>query len=304
VTLLVTGATGLIGRELVRMAGAASDTFAVARDPSSPQGSGSGCPVRWLALDLRDPAFAQQLPERVDAIVHLAQSRQYHDFPGGADDMFEVNLAATAGLLEYARRACVKRFVFASTATLYAPSHAALTERSPIQCGSFYAASKRAAELLIEQYAELMFCWLVRIFTVYGRGQREQLIANLVHRVQRGDSVTVQGRSGLPVSPIHAADVAKTLWQVATPEAEVAGPGCEIVNLGGPERLAIRELAEQIGNAVGVSPNFSFSAGDDPPGWVADRTKLEQLLPAAAPRSFADGIRDVLAGGDTGPLTA
>ena len=179
-----------------------------------------------------------------------------------------------------------------------------MTEQATIQCGSFYAASKRAAELLIEQYSELMACWMIRIFTVYGSGQRDQLVANLVRRVQRGDTVTVRGRSGLPVSPVHAADVARTLLQMAAPEATVAAQGCQIVNLGGSERLTIRGLAEQIGDAVGRSPNFSFSGGDDPPGWVADRTKVEQLLPVFAPRLFADGIRDALAGSGTSRVTA
>jgi UDP-glucose 4-epimerase len=304
VTVLVTGATGLIGREFMRMAAATSDTFAVARDRSEHVSSTADGSVRWLALDLRDPAFVQRLPDHVDAIVHLAQSREYRDFPSGAGDMFEVNLAATSRLLDYAWRTGAGRFVFASTATMYAPSHAPLTEDAPLRCGSFYSASKRAAELLIEQYAERMACWMIRIFTVYGSGQRDQLIANLVGRVQRGDPVTVQGRSGLPLSPLHAADVARTLWRAATPEAAIGGPGLEIVNLGGSERLAIRELAEQIGDAIGKTPNFSFSDGDDPPGWVADRTKLERVLPVSVPRSFADGIRDVLAAVPTSRVTA
>ena len=122
-----------------------------------------------------------------------------------AVDIFDVNLGATARLLDYARRAGVERSVFASTATMYRPSHGPLGESSPILCTSYYSASKRAAELLIEQYRELFGCWLIRIFTVYGIGQRDQLIANLVRRVASDEPVTVEGHSGLPVSPIHAA---------------------------------------------------------------------------------------------------
>jgi UDP-glucose 4-epimerase len=300
VTILVTGASGLIGREFLRLASEGTETVALARDPSGIDVAAADGPTQWLALDLRDPAFARRLPGRVDAIVHLAQSREYRDFPTGAVDVVDVNLGATARLLDYARGAGVERFVFASTATIYEPSHAPLSESSPIRCTSFYAASKRAAELLIEQYGELMSCWLMRIFTVYGVGQREQLIANLVRRVEAGEAVTVQGRSGLPLSPIHAADVARALWQVAAPGDAITGSGGGVVNLGGREALGIRELAEEIGQAIGTAPQFVFSGADDPPGWIADRTKIERMFRLTEPLSFADGIRETLAASGVG----
>ena len=303
-TILVTGATGLIGGEFLRLASAQTETVAVARDATGIADSVANGPTQWLQLDLRDPAFARRLPERVDAIVHLAQSREYRDFPLGAVDVADVNLGATVRLLDYARGAGAQRFVFASTATIYEPSHVALSERSPIRCTSFYAASKRAAELVIEQYGGFMSCWLMRIFTVYGVGQRDQLIANLVRRVEAGEAVTVQGRSGLPVSPIHAADVARGLLHVAAPgHAEIAESGGGVVNLGGRESLGIRELAEEIGQVIGTAPQFVVSDEDDPPGWIADRTKFERMFPLDKPLSFADGIRETLAAGGVSRAT-
>jgi nucleoside-diphosphate-sugar epimerase len=300
VTILLTGATGLIGREFLRLAGAGSETVAVARDPDPIDVATADGPAQWLALDLRDPGFARRLPGRVDAIVHLAQSREYRDFPVGAVDVVDVNLGATARLLDYARGAGVQRFVFASTATIYEPSRAPLSECSPVRCTSFYAASKRAAELLIEQYGELMACWLMRIFTVYGAGQRDQLIANLVRRVEAAEPVTVQGRSGLPVSPIHAADVARVLLQAAAAGHPSLESGCGVLNVGGREALGIRELAEQIGETVGRAPQFVSAADDDPPGWIADRTKLDHMFELDEPLSFAEGIRETLAAGHAG----
>jgi nucleoside-diphosphate-sugar epimerase len=285
----------MIGREFLRLASADSETVALVRDPDAIDAALAGGSTQWLTLDLRDPAFTRRLPRQVDAIVHLAQSREYRDFPVGAIDVADVNLGATTRLLDYARGAGVERFVYASTATIYEPSRAPLSERSPIRCTSFYAASKRAAELLIEQYGELMSCWLMRIFTVYGLGQRDQLIANLVRRVEAGDAVAVQGRSGLPVSPIHAADVARVLWHVAAVGAAIPQPGAGVVNLGGGEALGIRELAEEIGRAVGRAPQFVFAPGDDPPGWIADGAELDRMFGLARPLSFADGIRQTLA---------
>lgn len=301
-TILITGATGLIGREFVDMADADADTVALARDPPRIAAPASRGPAQWIPVDLRDPGFARELPGHVDAIVHLAQAREYREFPDKAVDIFDVNLGATARLLDYARRAGVERFVFASTATMYQPSHAPLTERSPILCTSYYSASKRAAELLVEQYRELFGCWLIRIFTVYGVGQRDQLIANLVRRVADNEPVTVQGHSGLPVSPIHAADVARILRRAATPEEPAPQSGCDVVNVGGFERLGIRDLAEEIGRALGAAPRFAFTGGNDPPGFIADRTLLDRTFPGIGLISFADGIRRVLAEGGVATL--
>ncbi len=302
-TILITGATGLIGREFLEMGGAEADLVALARNPSTIPAPGSRGPAQWLAVDLRDPGFARELPGQVDAIVHLAQAREYRDFPDKAVDIFDVNLWATARLLDYARRAGVERFVFASTATMYRPSHGPLGERSPILCTSYYSASKRAAELLIEQYRELFGCWLIRIFTVYGIGQRDQLIANLVRRVASDEPVTVEGHSGLPVSPIHAADVARVLRRAATPGEPAPQSGCDAVNVGGSERLGIRALAEEIGRALGVAPRFVFTGGADPPGFIADRSLLDRTFPGTDSMSFAEGIRRVLAEGGVATVT-
>jgi len=298
VTILITGATGLIGRAFLEMASPDADTVALARDPSTIPLASSRGPVDWLAVDLRDPGFARALPRRADAIVHLAQAREYREFPERAVGIFDVNLGATARLLDYAHRAGVERFVFASTATIYQPSHAPLTERSPIQCTSYYSASKRAAELLIGQYGQLFRCWLLRIFTVYGVGQRDQLIANLVRRIAGDEPVAIQGHSGLPLSPIHAADVAQVVLRAATPGEATPESRCGVVNVGGYEQLGIRDLAEEIGRALGAAPRFVFTAGDDPPGFIADRALLDRTFSGLESISFADGIRRVLAEGD------
>ncbi len=253
--------------------------MALARDPAATDAAPPTGRAQWLPVDLRDPGFAQRLPKHVDAIVHLAQAREYRDFPDSAVDIFDVNLGATARLLDYARRAGAQRFVFASTATMYKPSHAPLTEGSPIHCASYYAASKRAAELLIDQYRELFGCWLIRIFTVYGVGQRDQLIATLVRRVADEAPVPIQGRSGLPVSPIHAGDVARALWQAATVADATPESGCEVVNIGGPQRLTIRDLAEEIGQALGTTARLHVPRATTRPD--GSRTRL--CLPGGSP---------------------
>ena len=87
--------------------------------------------VTWLEADLTRPGVQRALPGGAQGVIHLAQSRHDRTFPEGADDVVDVNVAATARLLDYARSAGAGRFVLASTATVYRRSQGPLTEDSP-----------------------------------------------------------------------------------------------------------------------------------------------------------------------------
>jgi UDP-glucose 4-epimerase len=283
--VLITGATGFIGRALLRAAPPEWDVVAVARDGRPAAWSGAE-PAMWVQADLREAGFERRLPRHVDAVAHLAQARTQSAFPDNARELFDLNLLATARLLEYAR-AGADRFVLASTGTVYRQSTEPLSEDAPIDCTSFYAASKRSAELIVRPYSELFSCNVLRIFTVYGDGQEDRLISRLVARVRAGQPVTVQGRRGLLLSPVHVDDVAAAL--VATIGGETLGGPFEITNVGGPDALGIREVTEILGRVMGREPRFESAGTQEPGGFVADIAKLTRMLPIAPPRAFETG---------------
>ena len=112
--------------------------------------------------DLATPAGPGILPERIDAVVHLAQSDRYRDFPGGAPDIFAINVRATFELLEYALAAGASRFVFASTGGVYGYNYDRVLETHPVSPLNFYLSSKYAAELMIANYRALLDTVVVR----------------------------------------------------------------------------------------------------------------------------------------------
>jgi nucleoside-diphosphate-sugar epimerase len=275
--ILLTGATGLIGREVVRQAPADWELVAVARA----QIPG----VATVTADLTDPAFVTLLPDRVDAVVHLAQARDYRHFPDCAPGVVAVNVTATAALLDHAVRRGAQ-VLLASTATVYEPRPTPLTEDAPVRVRSIYAASKRSAELLATPYAAQVPVRALRIFTTYGPERDGRLVADLIHRVESGHAVTVQGERGLMTSPIHTSDVARAV--VAAVQRPPAVGELDLVNVAGAPQ-GIRDMAEAIGRQLRREPVFEAREGE-PPCFVAARAKAERVLGLPEPLSFAQGL--------------
>jgi nucleoside-diphosphate-sugar epimerase len=284
--ILLTGATGLIGREVVRQAPTGWELVAVARRPVAG--------VRTVAADLADPAFAAALPSEVDAVVHLAQARGYRDFPDCAPEVVAVNVTATAALLHHAARAGAGQFLLASTATVYRPAAEPLREDAPTRIRSIYAASKRSAELLATPYAAQLPCRALRIFTTYGAVRDERLVSDLIARVEAGRPVHVQGERGMVTSPIHAADVARAV--IAAVERPPATGELDLVNVGGAQGLGIADMARAIGRVLGREPVLEARAGE-PAAFVAERTKCAAVLGVPEPIGFEAGLARELVGG-------
>jgi nucleoside-diphosphate-sugar epimerase len=256
-TVLVTGATGFVGRHL-RL-----DRMIAPR------------------LDLTQPLTG--LPERVDAVVHLAQSRRYREFPEGADDVLAVNVAATAALADYARRAGARTFVLASTGGVYGFGNRPAREDDPVAPIGFYQASKYAAEVLLAPYAEYFTTVILRPFFVYGPTQRGMLIASLAQRILAGEIVTGPGPR---MNPIHVDDAARAI------ESSVKLEESTVINVAGDEVVTVSDLARGLAGAAGVEP--TIEEGEPAGDLVADTTRMRELLGVTPQVSLADGLRGVI----------
>lgn len=204
-TVLVTGATGFVGRNIaatIRHAG--MEAVAAGRSPAD------GPWERFIELDLRRESVPQ-FPRRLDAVIHAAGIA--HDTTGKqfTDDHYEqVNARGAATVAEAAVAAGTKHFVLISSVKAMADSTcgAALTENSPCAPVTSYGRSKLKAERLVAERLTGTTCALtvLRLTPVYGMGTKGNL-ARLVRwagrwwfpRLPEG----VGGRS-----MVHVSDVA------------------------------------------------------------------------------------------------
>jgi nucleoside-diphosphate-sugar epimerase len=284
VKLLVTGGTGFTGRALLRfLADRGDHVYALHRPGGVAPEALPG--VEPIAQDLAAP-LDPGLPEAVDAVVHLAQSPRYREFPDGAVDVFEVNSVATVRLLDWARRAGAKSFVYASSGAVYAPSTQPAEEDQGVSPGNFYAASKRSGELACEQFRGILRAHVLRFFFIYGPGQTGMFIPGVLERIRRGDQVQLGGQDGLHVNPVFVDDAVAAVVGVA------GAPESLTLNVAGPDVVSLRELSERAGELLGQSP--TFSVGDQGGDVLAS---IERLRAAGlGPRiSFDEGLQRTVA---------
>jgi len=276
--ILVTGAAGFIGSRLLAQLTQEHEVFGLSRRPSASSHS--------IQMDLSSGLDTAALPQHIDAVMHLAQSDHYREFPERADHIYAVNVESTFRLLEYARRAGAKRFVLASSGGVYGYAKEVLTESAALRPPDFYLRSKQLAENLLFAYESYFASIAVRPFFVYGAGQRPTMfIPRLVRNVLLDRPITLSPPDGLLVNPIHVGDAVRAFTAALT--ADFSGA----INIAGPDVLSLGEVVRIIGHNVGREPVVERVA-DAPGNVIGDVALMSRILGPPAVR-FSEGVVEV-----------
>ena len=281
--VLVTGATGFVASHLVPRLAVEHDVVAVGHDAARLAG-GDG--VEQLELDLRDRGFAERLPE-VDAIVHLAQANV--PFPDGAGDLFAVNTASTAALLEHARLVQADAFVFASSASVYGLGNAPWREDDALRATDFYSSTKVSSERLVLSYGQQFATTIMRLVAPYGPGQRNRMIPRLVDGVREGRPITLNPGGRPRMNPVFVDDVVDLI------RVSLGSRESDVVNVAGDDAVTIRELADLIGTIVGREPQYESREGDVQGDIVCDNARMKQRLGGSELVPLRDGLSRTIA---------
>ena len=222
---LVTGGAGFIGSHLVYTLleqGAhvrVLDNFSTGKrenlDGLETQFGGSRFEVH--EGDLRDSTAVESALRDVEIVFHEAAFVSVPESMEKPQDCFDVNVTATAGLFDTARKMGVQRIVIASSAAVYGESDAMpLVETTPTQSLSPYAASKRADEIYAQLYTQAFGLDVValRYFNVYGPRQRPDsmyaaAVPIFIRRLLDRRPVTVYGDGGQTRDLINVHDVVR-----------------------------------------------------------------------------------------------
>ena len=155
-----------------------------------------------------------------------------------------------------------------------------------------YAASKRAAELLLIAAAPLtgLRVAALRFFTVYGPRQRPDLaITKFAKLMMDGRSIPVFGDGSTRRDYTYVDDIVSGVLAAT----EYTGSSYEVINLGNNHTVTLREMIAGIEDALGVRARIETlpeQPGDVPQTW-ASVDKAQRLLGYRPSTPYADGVR-------------
>jgi len=169
---------------------------------------------------------------------------------------YETNVTGTLNLLELCREFGVKKFVLASTSSLYGANNPRPFREDANTDGplSPYAASKKAAEALCYTYHYLydLDVTVLRYFTVYGpAGRPDMSLFRFVQWISEGRPVIVYGDGQQSRDFTYVDDIARgTIAALSNPKSEIRNSKFEIINLGSDTPVvlmdAIRLVEEEV----------------------------------------------------------
>jgi len=255
-------------------------------------------------LDLTDTAALKRLFERqekgystpFDAVINLAARAGVRASVENPAVYVEANVSGSLNLLEMCRHFGVKKFVLASTSSLYGKDHATpyREDMNTDRQLSPYAATKKAAEAMAYTYHFLhgIDVSVLRYFTVYGpAGRPDMTPLRFTQRIREGKTITVFGDGSQSRDFTYVDDIARGTIAALRPV------GYEAFNLGSDEPLKLSAMIELIEELTGEKAKIDFRPwhpADMMATW-ADISKARKMLGWEPQTTFREGLGKLVA---------
>ena len=231
-------------------------------------------------LDISEKATIEHFKgQKFDGVINLAARAGVRYSVNDPWTFVQSNTVGTLNMLELCKQNNVKKFILASTSSIYGkdpqyPTPESASSSEPLQP---YAASKKGAEALCHAYHHLygVDVSVVRYFTVYGPAGRPDLaLFRFVQWVSEGHPVRVNGDGEQSRGFTYIDDIARGTILSLKPV------GYEIINLGGHEVITINNLIRLIEDVVGKKADVVYGPPDlaDMRSNWADVSKAGRML--------------------------
>lgn len=316
--VLITGGAGYIGSTVASACEDSGHEVVILDDFSTGRREFIGDRAVYEG-DFADEALLERVfsDHAIDAVVHCAAKIVVPESVEQPLDYYENNVSKTITLLRAMERAGVLRFLFSSSASIYAPDeNFIVTEDSPLSPGSPYARTKYIVEMILEDFtrASAMKVLSLRYFNPIGTdpklrsGQQlekpSHVLAKLLEAWSKGETFTVTGvewptRDGSGIRDfIHVWDLAQA--HVAALEGfdkATATSSYEVFNIGTGSGVTVKELAASFEAISGDA--LKVQEGPSRPGDVAGvytvSSKAKDVLGWEAKLTEQEAVRDAIA---------
>ena len=292
--VLVTGGTGLIGRQIVKiLCNAKANVKVVSLDNIVVDER-----AEYVKADLTDLNVCKQVTNGIDYVFHIAGIKGSIDVTKSKPASFFVPLLMfNTNILEASRINDVKKLVYTSSIGAYSSAEVFMEtenrEGSPMDLYPGWA--KRMAELQITAYKEQYgLDWsVVRPCNVYGPGDNfdpdnAMVIPSLMMRIQRGeDPLLVWGDGSAVRDFAYSRDVAEGIIL-----ALYHGTRGDFVNLGSGNGVTIKELVETLHKFLDFNYEFDTTKSPGFPKRVMDITRSRDWIDYNPTTSLLDGLKE------------
>ncbi len=233
--ILITGGSGFIGSRLLQLLdelGLSTHFYILANSKASYE-------LRTPYTIISSQSF-NEFQDQFDSIIHLAQERNYRDFPKQARSIFDCNILLTQQLLDLALKNQVKHFLYVSSGSVYDLSKSPITEESSTQVSDYYSFSKLTSENLINLYSKFFKTTILRLFNPYGPNLGDKFFSRIVKQIQNDQPIKIYPGKDFSFNPIYLDDICFALIE----SLKQAPQGT--FNLGGDEVVNFRKVIDMI----------------------------------------------------------
>ena len=300
--VLVTGGTGMIGTQLVKLL---LDHGAEVRVASLDDPERAHPDVEFVHGNLTDWGFCQTITGGRDHVFHLAGVKGSVGIGETRAASFLVpHLLMNTLMMEAAHQADVERYLYTSSIAVYHPSDVFVEDEAwdgpPHPTDRFAAWAKRMGELQADAY-KMEHGWsqiaIVRPANVYGPHDNfdpttAMVVSALIARVASGENPLVIWGDGSAIRDfIYARDCAEGMLL-----ALEKGANCTPINLGSGRGRSIKELVDCVLACSDDRPDVQWDTSK-PAGQavrVMDTTRARDMLGFEAPTSLEEGVRETV----------
>ena len=253
--------------------------------------------------DIRDQALLQKLLPQHDTVIHLACISNDPSFELNPDLGKSINLDAFRPLVEISKNSFIKRFIYASSSSVYGiKKEPNVHEEMILEPLTDYSRFKADCEKILSEYQSNDFTTVtIRPATVCGYSPRQRLdvvvniLTNLAYHKRE---ISIFGGDQLRPN-IHIADMAAAyLTLITAPKEKIAG---KIFNAG-YENQSVREIAQTVKAVVGDDVNLIATPTDDNRSYHISSQKIKDELDFKTKHTIREAVQDLCSAFEKGLL--
>jgi UDP-glucuronate 4-epimerase len=231
--------------------------------------------------DIRNPQLLDKIDEfhlKIDKIVHLAALAGVRKSFERDIDYLDVNVSGTINMLRIADSLNISRFLNASSSSVYGDREGEMKESDELNPISPYAMSKLLAEKACEAINRKFDILSMRFFSVYGRGQRPDLLFSNIERSIKEDTELIiygDGTKSRDWTPVEY--IVSSIEKLLTCNLDTM---CESINIGSGNPTSVNDAIESFAIKLGKYPKIEYrnNAIGDVTSTFANTDKLKKYI--------------------------